>query len=123
MSNKIKELREKHRLTQDEFANLLNISKGYMSQIEIGERSPSLKILKQISKLFSVPIDYLIFEKASMDSSEIPEPILVFFRTETLSEEDLNELESLFLWWKEQRGKKMKKKSIKKKGKKKTKNK
>lgn len=103
MSSKIKELREKHKMTQEELADILNISKGYMSQIEIGERTPSLKILKQLSKLFSVPLDYIVFDRATMNGSEIPESILVFFRTETLSEEDLNELESLFKWWKEQR--------------------
>jgi transcriptional regulator with XRE-family HTH domain len=104
-NNKIKELREKHKMTQEELANILNISKGYMSQIEIGERTPSLKILKQLSKLFSVPLDFIVFDKATMDNSEIPEPIRVFFRTETLSDEDIDELESLFKWWKEQRSK------------------
>jgi transcriptional regulator with XRE-family HTH domain len=103
MVNKISELRKKKHITQAELAEMLNISKGYLSQLEIGVRSPSLKLLKQLSKIFSVPLDYLVFDRATLDAQEIPEAIMVFFRSENLSEKDLEELTSLFNWWKEQR--------------------
>jgi len=105
MVNKVAELRKKQHMTQSELAEMLNISKGYLSQLEIGVRSPSLKLLKQLSKIFSVPLDYLVFDRASLDAQEIPESIMVFFRSENLSEKDLEELTSLFGWWKQQREK------------------
>jgi len=105
MTSKIQELRKKHHMTQAELAEMLNISKGYLSQLEIGVRSPSLKLLKQLSNMFSVPLDYLVFDRATLDGQEIPEAIIVFFRTENLSDKDLEELKSLFEWWKKQREK------------------
>lgn len=48
--NKIKEFRELQGLKQDGLAKMANISKGYLSHLERGERgNPSYKVMKSIA--------------------------------------------------------------------------
>jgi transcriptional regulator with XRE-family HTH domain len=55
----IKELRKSEKLTQQEMANVLNVSQEAYGRYERGEREPSMAILANISKFFQVPIDFL----------------------------------------------------------------
>ncbi|HEC80456.1 MAG: hypothetical protein B6D57_00190 [Candidatus Coatesbacteria bacterium 4484_99] len=103
VGEKISKLRKDKRLTQSELAEMLDISKGYLSQIETGVRHPSLKIMKQLSVIFGVPVEYFIYENAEVNDSDIPEPIRVFFRTRAFSDRDIDELVSLFEWWRERK--------------------
>ncbi|MEW6087289.1 MAG: helix-turn-helix transcriptional regulator [bacterium] len=48
--DKIRELREKQNLSQEELANRLNVSTPYVSLLERGLRSPSIEILKEIEQ-------------------------------------------------------------------------
>lgn len=51
-SKKIKELREKLFLTQEEFANKLNISPITVSRWESGKFEPTMKMRKKLYHLF-----------------------------------------------------------------------
>ena len=48
-------------LTQDEFAEKLNISTSYYARIESGVRMPSLELVIQIVELTDYSLDCLIF--------------------------------------------------------------
>ncbi|NLJ94874.1 MAG: helix-turn-helix transcriptional regulator [Clostridiaceae bacterium] len=51
-------LREKRnflKLTQEEVAKQLDISRAHYTQIELGQRNPSPKLAKSISNLLDVP--------------------------------------------------------------------
>lgn len=52
----LKELREKRKLTQDQTAKILNITKEYLSMIERAERNPGDGLKEEMSKLYKVPI-------------------------------------------------------------------
>ena len=56
----LKELREKHHLTQEELAEALFVSRTAISKWESGRGYPSIDSLKEISRYFSVTIDDLI---------------------------------------------------------------
>jgi len=99
VGEKIAYLRKIKRFTQSELAEMLGISKGYLSQMETGVRNPSLKIMKQFSIIFGVPVDYFIYDRAEVNDKDIPEPIKVFFRTQSFSDKDIDEIVSLFEWW------------------------
>ncbi|MGN1012255.1 MAG: helix-turn-helix domain-containing protein [Clostridia bacterium] len=58
--NRIKSLREDLKLSQEELANKLNLSKGIISLYEQEKRKPSLEILIQLSEIFNVSIDYIL---------------------------------------------------------------
>lgn len=63
LGERIKEERQRMRLTQERFGELTDISSAYIGQIERNERTPSLKILKRIAKELNVSLDYLIAGK------------------------------------------------------------
>ena len=57
---RIRELRIAKNLTQDELAEHMNVSHGYISFIESGKRGCSVDVLIALSALFGVSIDYLV---------------------------------------------------------------
>ncbi|MFC7685688.1 helix-turn-helix transcriptional regulator [Ureibacillus sp. GCM10028918] len=64
MQNRIKDLRQKHDLTQDEFAEKLEVSRQTIISLEKGRYNPSLILAYKIAKLFEMQIeDVFIFEE------------------------------------------------------------
>lgn len=57
---KLQELRKKHRLTQEELAEQLYVSRTAISKWESGRGYPSIDSLKAIAKYFSVSVDDLL---------------------------------------------------------------
>lgn len=58
---RIKMLRMKHNLTQDEFAQIVHTSCSNIAKIETGVSTPSIDLLLEIRELFMVPVDYFLF--------------------------------------------------------------
>lgn len=63
----IQQLRIQHGHTQEEFAKTLNIDRSNLSRIESGRRGCSLDLLVQISSIFGVTLDYLVFGQNKPD--------------------------------------------------------
>ncbi len=57
---RLKELRKKLGLTQQELGNKINVTKVSVCCYENGTRTPSLETLLDIANLFNVQLDYLI---------------------------------------------------------------
>jgi transcriptional regulator with XRE-family HTH domain len=55
LGNKIREIRKKRGLTQEELAWKSGISLNFMGQIERGHKKPSIKTLKKISEILGIP--------------------------------------------------------------------
>ena len=55
-----KSLRTQHKLTQQELATKLGVSRSAIGMYENGEREPNLKTLEAIEIFFNVDTDYLI---------------------------------------------------------------
>ena len=62
---RIRELRIAKNLTQDDLAEHMNVSHGYISFIESGKRGCSVDVLIALSNLFGVSIDYLVLGTAT----------------------------------------------------------
>lgn len=62
IANNIINLRKSKKLTQLEFANILNYSDKAISKWERSESIPDIVVLKQISDVFGVSVDYLLNE-------------------------------------------------------------
>lgn len=60
ISNKIKELRKKNGLTQEELARETNLSQSNIGMIKGGKRIPGRKTLEILANFFNVTIDYLL---------------------------------------------------------------
>lgn len=60
VGSRIKELRVSQKITQNDFASRLGVTKSAISSYENGSRSPSYDILIKISRIFKVSTDYLL---------------------------------------------------------------
>lgn len=70
IGNKLRELRDQHRLTTREVGERLGISHGYVSKIENG-KIPSLTILNKLCELYRIDIAELFDSK----KIEVPEEL------------------------------------------------
>ncbi|NBH32126.1 XRE family transcriptional regulator [Clostridiaceae bacterium] len=59
MNGRIKELRETLKLSQSDFADMLNLKRNSISLIEVGKRNPSDRTILDICQKFSVSEDWL----------------------------------------------------------------
>ena len=60
LSERIKALRQKNKMSQVELADKLNVTKQCASNWENDNIQPSVEMLVRIAKLFSVSTDYLL---------------------------------------------------------------
>ncbi|NMA96257.1 MAG: helix-turn-helix transcriptional regulator [Clostridiales bacterium] len=61
IGKRIRNAREKLKLTREEFSELIGLSSFYVGQLERGERQMSLNTLIKISSHLHVSTDYLIY--------------------------------------------------------------
>lgn len=60
--NKLRELRDKKGLTQEEIANVLGINSQYYSMLERGVRTPGFKLAKKIADFYECSVDEIFFK-------------------------------------------------------------
>ena len=60
VGEKLLKLRKEHDLTQEQFAELLKVSRQSVSKWELGTAYPDTEKLLRISKLFQCSLDYLL---------------------------------------------------------------
>lgn len=64
-NNRIKSLREIHKITLDEMAEKLGKARQQVSIWELGVNTPSLENLVHICNTFDVPISFFVYEVSS----------------------------------------------------------
>ncbi|MFT9818653.1 helix-turn-helix transcriptional regulator [Lysinibacillus sp. NPDC056185] len=60
LENRLKELREQHKYTQDDVAAFFNISRQSVSKWELGKGYPDIDNLRRLSDLYKISLDQLI---------------------------------------------------------------
>ena len=68
---RVREARKKRRLSQEEMAEMLNISTNHYGHIEQGTRGCSIDLLLEMTDILLVSTDYLLFGRISERESEI----------------------------------------------------
>lgn len=56
---RIKYLRSLKHWSQEDLALEANVNKNYISDLERGERNPTVKVLEKIAKAFNIPLSEL----------------------------------------------------------------
>ena len=63
IGERIKSLRNERGLTQEELAEMLEVSPTHVKHIESGHRKPSIEILFEITKILNISLDGVVFSK------------------------------------------------------------
>jgi transcriptional regulator with XRE-family HTH domain len=61
LSEALRLLRVFHDMKQGDLAERLELSKSYISEIENGNRTPSLEVIEKYADIFSVPVSSIMF--------------------------------------------------------------
>ncbi|UWG96406.1 transcriptional repressor LexA [Dehalobacter sp. DCM] len=69
----LKYLRQTKKITQNELAHALDVSRSAISLYELGLREPDLKFLQRVCSYFDVSMDYL-FNEDQTNHENIPKP-------------------------------------------------
>lgn len=73
MRHRIKELRLKNGLTQEKMAEIMNLSKGYIYQIEAGKQAVSDRFIDDVCRIFRINEEWLRTGKGPMLSAKTEE--------------------------------------------------
>ena len=68
---RLKQLRERKRLSQIELSNILEVSNGSISKWERNERQPDYETLEKIADFFNTSIDYLLGRSETKDNNNV----------------------------------------------------
>lgn len=72
IGEKIRSIRKSKNFTIVELSEKIQVTSGYISQIERDLISPSLAVLKRFSEVLEVPLSVLFLEDSSMEVVKIP---------------------------------------------------
>jgi len=61
IGERVQKKRIKHKMTQEQLAEAVNLSSGYISEIETGRKQAGLIVLIKISEILSCSMDELLF--------------------------------------------------------------
>nr|WP_212116888.1 helix-turn-helix transcriptional regulator [Niallia circulans] len=70
IGDRLRDLRSKMKLTQEELAEKIGVSRGTYAHYEINKRQPDYETLKKLATFFNVSLDYLITGEDGQVSSD-----------------------------------------------------
>ncbi len=71
LPEKLKNLRIKHRYSQKQVAEILELSPSIISSYEKGERTPSVEVMLALSYLYRCSVDYLLGRKPEKEENKL----------------------------------------------------
>lgn len=75
VSEALRLLRVFHDLKQRELAEKLGISPSHVSELEKGNRTPSLEVMQKYADVFRIPVSSIMFFSESLNSAQSGEAI------------------------------------------------
>ncbi len=81
LGKRIRSERKKLNLTQEQLAELINVSTTYVGLVERGERSITLSKLVQVANSLGVSVDYLLIDSVSENTDSQEKLLLQLFAT------------------------------------------
>ena len=93
MGDRIKEARKTRGLTQDQLAEILDVSVEFVGQIERSQRLPSMQIFIKLIEVLNVSADYLL--RDSISTGQLFGENVLGHKSEQLSHKERIALEAL----------------------------
>lgn len=85
LGKKLKLLRKRRNIRQEDLAEFLNLSKSQISNLESGRRNLSLSQLEKLCDYFKIDISYFLMEETTDSCLELIEKAKVLFESENLT--------------------------------------
>lgn len=92
LGDKVKILRKRRGLKQDDLAEVLELSRGQISNLEKGRRNLSLKQLEKLCDYFKVDISYFLMSSTTDSCLDLIEKARVLFDSNELTSEQKDDL-------------------------------
>ena len=73
LGDRLRKLRTKKKITQEELGRKVNVTKVSISGYENGNRNPDTDTLQKLADYFNVSTDYLLGRTDNLDGNSIPE--------------------------------------------------
>lgn len=89
LGKRIRAERKKLNLTQEQLAELVNVSTTYVGLVERGERSITLSKLVQVANSLGVSVDYLLTDSVSENTSSQEKLLLQLFASANAEEKKM----------------------------------
>lgn len=70
LSETLRLLRVFHDMKQNELAERLGVSKSYVSEIENGNRTPSMEVIERYAATFKVPVSSVMFFAENLEDAK-----------------------------------------------------
>lgn len=97
IGDKLKTLRNGRKLTQDQIAEHFGITRGAVSNFEIGRRKPDIKLLQAFAQYYGVPLDYFGEQTQKDELFDLLSRAKVIFKDDNVSRETKEELYREFM--------------------------
>ena len=92
LGEKVKLLRNRRNLKQDDLGQLLNLSRSQISNLESGRRNLSVKQLEKLCEYFKVDMTYFIMTETTDSCLDLIEKAKLLFSSKELSNTQKEEL-------------------------------
>ena len=92
LGGKVKLLRKRRSLKQDDLAEVLDLSRSQISNLEKGRRNLSLKQLEKLCEYFKVDISYFLMSATTDSCLDLIEKARVLFESKELTSEQKDDL-------------------------------
>ena len=97
IGDKLKTLRKGRKLTQDQVADRFGLTRGAISNFEIGKRRPDIKLLQAFAEFYGVPLDYFGENTQKDELFDLLSRAKVIFKDDNVSKETKEELYREFM--------------------------
>lgn len=85
LGEKVKLLRSRRRLKQDDLAEVLELSRSQVSNLESGRRNLSLKQLEKLCEYFKVDMSYFLMSETTDSCLDLIEKAKLLFESKKLT--------------------------------------
>lgn len=92
LGEKVKLLRKRRNLKQDDLAKVLELSRGQISNLEKGRRNLNLKQLDKLCTYFQVEMSYFLFAETTDSCIDLIDRSKLLFESKELSSDQKEEV-------------------------------
>lgn len=94
--NRLRSLREKKRLTQEEAAKRIGIARPTYANYEAGNREPDIETLIKIAEFYKVSLDYLVGRTDNPNMTFTEQERIIYDKLDLTDEEIMSQLDMYY---------------------------